>query len=59
MVVAATHALMLGDAAAKMRRAGVERVLTTDTIACRLPDDAPFVRTVSVAQLIAAAIEEK
>jgi ribose-phosphate pyrophosphokinase len=58
VVVAATHALMLGDAAAKMRRAGVERVLTTDTIACRLPDDAPFVHTVSVAQLIAAAIQE-
>ena len=57
VVVAATHALMLKDAAEKMRRAGVECVLTTDTIACRRPDD-DLVHTVSVAGLIAKAIRE-
>jgi len=57
VLVAATHALMLGDAAEKMRRAGVSCVLTTDTIACRAPDDG-FVHTVSVAGMVAAAIRE-
>jgi ribose-phosphate pyrophosphokinase len=50
VVVAAVHAVLAGDALTKLRRAGVERVVATDTV------ERP-VSAVSAAPAVAAALE--
>ncbi|WP_075097435.1 ribose-phosphate diphosphokinase [Sandaracinus amylolyticus] len=53
-VIAATHALCVGDSIAKLAAIGVERLVATDSVP---PPSAPFdVRVVSVAPLLADAV---
>ena len=53
--VAATHGLLVGDARARLERAGVSQVVVTDTVRVPCPDW-PRLRVVSLAPLLAEAI---
>jgi ribose-phosphate pyrophosphokinase len=56
MVVAATHGLLVGDAAPRLEAAGVSRMVTTDSVVVD-HERPPWVDTVSLAPLLVEVVE--
>ncbi|GAC1640371.1 MAG: ribose-phosphate pyrophosphokinase [Herpetosiphon sp.] len=57
VTVAASHGLLLGDAAEKLAERGVRRLVVTDSVPVHVPTgDRPVVEIVPVAPLLAAAL---
>jgi ribose-phosphate pyrophosphokinase len=55
VIVAATHGLLLGDAAARLAAGGVRTIFVTDTVPPREPRH-PAVQVVTVAPLVASSV---